>query len=699
MKINYTFNPDASWGPKAIAQLEAAHSLVTKGNPEHIALADELAAILNHLNVDQELIVAGFLYEAFNADARRSAEIEPVLGSRIASAYAEMVRLLDPAAPWHSGADLKSGAHQLMLLSMMKDVRLSFLLLGHQLLRMRHLKGQPEDVIKREAQFTRYVFAPMANRLGIGQLKWELEDLAFRFSRPEEYKRIAKALEERRVDRERYIRDVVGELSYALETAQIPAKVYGRPKHIYSIWKKMQNKDLDFKDLYDVRALRVMVDDITQCYSALSVVHSVWPFVHGEYDDYIAAPKPNGYQSLHTAVHGPEDKTIEVQIRTREMHDFAELGVAAHWRYKEGGAKRDEALERRIESLRMVLSGDACAVPDAEDNHDEAHIYVLTPQGKVVELAAGATPLDFAYAVHTEVGHRCRGAKVNGQMVTLTTSLSSGQEVEVITVKDARPSRDWLVPHFGYLKTSRARSKVKAWFRAQFRQEHIENGKNTLQKEVGKERLGSWPWESLNKRFNYQNVDDIYAAVGRGELGVHQLQHAVKDLQPQADEHPEADEIHLNKATLSSGKLTVQGVGDLMTSLARCCKPMPGDDVIGFITRGRGVTVHRRNCPNVTHMLQQEPDRFLNIDWGGRGSFEVDVQIEAMDRSGLLRDVTSVLAGEEVNVLAINTHSDRKTHSAYMRLSLEVRGADHLNRALARLQQVQNVIEARRISK
>ncbi|MDH5301892.1 MAG: bifunctional (p)ppGpp synthetase/guanosine-3',5'-bis(diphosphate) 3'-pyrophosphohydrolase [Gammaproteobacteria bacterium] len=699
MKMNYVFNPDASWGRAAIAQLEIAHQLVEEGRSSRVDLADELAGILNQLNVDYELIVAGFLYEAFDGELARQAAIEARLGARIGQSYGEMCRLLDVNAPWLSGADLKSGGHQLMLLSMMKDVRLAFLLLGHQLLRMRHLKGAPADMIKREAAFTRYVFAPMANRLGIGQLKWELEDLAFRFSQPEEYKRIASALEERRVDRERYIQQVVGELSYALQAAHIQAKVYGRPKHLFSIWKKMQNKDLDFKDLYDVRALRVMVDDITQCYAALSVVHTVWPFVHGEYDDYIAAPKANGYQSLHTAVHGPEGKTIEVQIRTHEMHEFAELGVAAHWRYKEGGSsKRDEALEKRIESLRMMLSGDVCPVPGLEDSRDEAHIYVLTPQGKVVELVAGATPLDFSYSVHTELGHRCRGAKVNGQMVPLTTPLSSGQEVEIITAKEARPSRDWLVPHFGYLKTSRARSKVKAWFRAQFRREHIESGKGTLQKEVGKDKLAGWPWDALCKRFNYQTAEDIYAAVGRGELGLQQLLHAVEDLQPETQPMQD-DDVHLTKATLNSGKVVVQGVGDLMTSLARCCKPMPGDDVVGFITRGRGVTVHRRSCSNVEHMRALEPERFIDIHWGGRGSFEVDIEIEAMDRSGLLRDVTSVLAGEEVNVLAVNTHSDRKVHSAHMRLTLEVRGGDHLNRALARLLQIQSVLEARRVSK
>lgn len=700
MKNNYSFNPDTTWDSGALAQLQQAVSLVSDIPSHLLENGHTLAAILDHMHVDHDLVIAGFLFETLQADADKRTVVNDQLSEGIASLYAEACDLNEKEALWLKDKQPSDGGHQMMLLSMMKDVRLAFLLLAHHLLRMRQAKNETTETKQRLALQTRNLFAPLANRLGIGQLKWELEDLAFRYLQPEQYKAIAKALEERRDDRERYIKDVVGQLQYALESAGIPAAVYGRPKHIFSIWRKMQNKHLAFEDLYDVRALRVQVETVTQCYSALSVVHSVWSFVQGEYDDYIAAPKSNGYQSLHTAVIGPEGKTVEVQIRTKEMHEHAELGVAAHWRYKEGGGKRDENLEKRIESLRKVLSGEEGAEEELVDDTSEGHIYVLTPKGNVVELSAGATPLDFAYHVHTDVGHRCRGAKVDGHMVPLTTPLHSGQQVDVITAKNGTPSRDWLLPHAGYLKTSRARSKVRHWFKQQFRDEHISSGKAALAHVVSKEQLNNADWSALVERFNFKNVDDLYAAIGRGELGVHQVEHLIVE-ETQPEEEPEIQTFQAPKTTRTTKGVSVHGVGDLLTQMARCCKPMPGDDVVGFITRGRGVTVHRRDCANVKQMLHDHADRFIDVSWGEKAvqPYEVDMEIKAMDRSGLLRDITSVLAGEEVNVLGVNTHSNRKTQTAHMRLTVEVQSVEQLNHALSRLAQVQGMLEAHRVGK
>ncbi|MDH5217719.1 MAG: bifunctional (p)ppGpp synthetase/guanosine-3',5'-bis(diphosphate) 3'-pyrophosphohydrolase, partial [Gammaproteobacteria bacterium] len=594
--------------------------------------------------------------------------------------------------------DTKS--HHMMLLSMMKDVRAVFVLLAHQLWIMRHLKNETDEHKKAEAWETRAIFAPLANRLGIGQLKWELEDWAFRYLEPEHYKSIATFLEERREDRETFIVNVVKELTSLLEEAGVPAKVYGRPKHIYSIWKKMENKHLAFDELYDVRALRVMVDDIGQCYTALSAVHSHWPFIPGEYDDYISAPKANNYQSLHTAVIGPQGKTLEIQIRTQEMHEHAELGVAAHWRYKEGGG-RDEGLERRIEQLRQLLEeGKSLDDGLTDSGVIKANVFVLTPKGQVLELPPNATPLDFAYHVHTNVGHRCRGAKVNGKMVTLTSTLNSGDTVEIITSKVGQPSRDWLSPSSGYLASSRARSKVRQWFKQQFRDENISAGKAAIHREAIKRGIADPRLDDAAIRFNMHSEDDVFAAIGRGELGAAQVVNVVYEEHKTTPE-PE-DEIAISSAskkTTSSGKIEVYGVGDLLTHMARCCKPVPGDQIVGFITRGRGVSIHRSNCNNMHSLAELHEDRVIDVSWGqdDRGNYEVDIEIDAMDRSGLLRDVTSVLASEDVNVLGANTHTNRKTHEAQLRLTLEISNSQKLDRALSKLRQLRGVFEAVRI--
>ncbi len=658
--------------------------------------AGELARLLDTLGADEAVIAAGMLSEGLGslADER---PLQQAFGDEVCKLYREIRRFIDDPAGWLQAAEQHSEPaedRQWLLLALLDDIRVVFVLLAHQVLLMRGLKQHPPEQQRQIAAQTRSLFAPLANRLGIARLKWELEDLAFRYLEPVRYHEIARALEERRSDRERYIEQVVEQLRQALREAGIEAEVYGRPKHIYSIWRKMQRKQLDFDQLYDVRALRVMVDTLEQCYGALAVVHGLWHFIPGEYDDYIAAPKPNGYQSLHTAVVGPGEKTLEVQIRTRAMHRHAELGVAAHWRYKEGG-RHDASLESRIESLRALIrgEGDGLAPPATAD------IYVLTPQGRVVELPAGATPLDFAYRVHTELGHRCRGARVDGQMVPLTTPLRSGQQVEILTAKQARPSRDWLNPELGYLKSRRARAKVRHWFKQQYRDEHIAAGRAALQRELGKARVAELDLAALATQFNYQEADDLLAALGRGELGLHSLHNAIA-----RDEHVPEDAQALPAPVPRTAASQDEpghfiGVEGLLTKLARCCKPMPGDDIVGYVTQGRGVSIHRRDCRNLAHLIKRHPRRLLEVDWvvGSRGHYPVDVEVEAMDRPGLLRDVTSVLAGEEVNVLAANTHSNRQRHTARMRLSLEVADGAQLRRVLARLLQVHSVFEARRV--
>lgn len=705
MKKQSSFVIDDKWSAADAEMLSAALHFVRHSSDSTKAV--EMAAILDELKVDAESIVAAMLYAVTDYEKEVSQLSQLQFPLAVKNLANEVHTLLAEESGWVAQLEAqpqrtrqRTEAHHMMLLSMMQDVRAVFILLAHQLWQMRNIKDASEEHRKAVAWETRAIFAPLANRLGIGHLKWELEDLAFRYLEPDSYKMIAQALEERRTDREVFIETMVAEVSGLLETAGISAKVYGRPKHLFSIWRKMQLKHLEFDELYDVRALRVMVDSVRDCYAALSEVHARWSYIPGEYDDYIAAPKSNNYQSLHTAVLGEGGKSVEIQFRTWDMHEHAELGVAAHWRYKEGGGKRDEGVEKRVESLRQALEAvkqDESLNP-AELEKSAGNIYVLTPKGSVVELGAGATPLDFAYHVHTEVGHRCRGAKVNGQMVPLTTRLKSGQHVEIITVKEGAPSRDWLTRSAGYLATSRARAKVKAWFKAQFREQDIAVGKLAVSKESAKRGLQSIDLSPCLSRFNFSHEDDLLAAIGRGEIGVAQVFNLLVEPQKEEPEFPEITEPKSSPA-LSKGEVDVSGVGNLMTQFARCCKPMSGDDIVGFITRGRGVSIHRATCSNAVEMMQQHPDRFIEVKWSNaeRTHYEVDIEVLALDRSGLLRDVSSVLAAEDVNVLAANTRSDKRSQEARMRLTLELADAGALDKTLKKLGQLRSVLSVYRV--
>ena len=596
-----------------------------------------------------------------------------------------------------------------MLLGIGEDVRVVLVVLAdrlHLLRRSKHL-GRPRQL--EIADDTRRVYAPLANRLGVWQIKWELEDLALRAAEPEEYMRIARALSERRNERQSYIGRVLEQLRTELAAAGIAAEVTGRPKHIYSIWRKMQRKGVDIDQIFDLRAVRILVEDVPACYSALGVVHGLWRHIPSEFDDYIATPKGNQYQSLHTAVIGPEDKPLEVQIRTHAMHEHAEYGVAAHWAYKEAKG-HDADFQRRIVWMRNWLehAGEADPGDDFVEQFkaelEPAHVYVLTPQAKVVELPRGSTPLDFAYAIHSEIGHRCRGARVDGRMVPLTYRLSSGETVEIITQKNAQPSRDWLSSHQGYLVTARARNRVRQWFKQQDFDRHVADGRAALERELTRLAIDATPqWDKLAERFNLKTGDDLLAAVGRGDVALGQVARQVGE--PKAERREPVDELPAPRAPKAAqeqsgrSEVVVEGVGDLMTHMAACCRPVPYDKLIGYVSVGRGIIVHRRNCREILKLSDTERERLVEVSWASQpaeASYPVDILLTAADRKGLLRDISSALADADANVLGSGTHTDPTNDVAHMHFTMEVTDAEHLERILSRLKQLPDVLNVAR---
>jgi GTP pyrophosphokinase len=604
-----------------------------------------------------------------------------------------------------SGKALSAGqaeALRKMLLAIASDARLVFIRLAEQLYQLRQAKNTDEAERQRIARETREIYAPLANRLGIWQLKWELEDLSFRYLDATTYKRIAGWLASKRADRERYLNEVQSELRDALEKAGIKAEIAGRPKHIYSIWRKMQRKGLSFDQIYDVRAVRILVDTITECYAALGIVHGLWPYIPGEFDDYIATPKDNLYRSLHTAVIGPGKLPLEVQIRTREMHDHAELGVAAHWRYKEGG-RGDPAYEQKIAWLRQILEP-AEHAPGSESETDfldrmreelfEDRVYALSPRGEVVDLPKGATPLDYAYHVHTDLGHRCRGAKLNDQMVNLTAVINNGDKVEIITGKHPSPSRDWLVPSLGFLASPRSRAKVRAWFRKQDEDQNRTQGKQLLERELHKLAIHSVTIPELISEFNFNNADQLYLAIGEGELTIPQITGAI-----QRRSKPQELPTHIAKesAGKSAENIRVQGVGELLSTYARCCRPVPPENIGGYITLGRGVSIHRRNCSNFIRLQDKHPERVIEVDWGHEPNqqFPVDIIITAYDRRGLVRDVSAVLADAKISIQSMNT-TTQKDGMVDMRLRISVHNLQELSSVISKIQGQANMISVRR---
>ncbi|MDQ3205533.1 MAG: bifunctional (p)ppGpp synthetase/guanosine-3',5'-bis(diphosphate) 3'-pyrophosphohydrolase [Pseudomonadota bacterium] len=605
-----------------------------------------------------------------------------------------------------------------LLLAIVRDLRVVPILLARQLARMQHADRLPEEQRRELAALTRDIHAPLANRLGIWRLKWELEDLAFRHIEPQTYQQIARLLDEKRRDRERYIEQVTRTLGAAMAAQGVQADVAGRPKHIYSIWKKMQRKNAPIGELYDLRAVRVLVDDLGACYTALGIVHSTWTPIPSEFDDYIARPKSNDYRSLHTAVIGPEGKTLEVQIRTHEMHRLAELGVAAHWRYKEGAFKDsgkdsgagDAAFERKIAWMRRLLEQSAESERDGADaalagefgtELVEDRIYVLTPKGEVIDLPHGATPLDFAYRVHTEVGHRCRGAKVDGRIVPLGHRLRSGDRVEIMTAKTGEPRRDWLIESNGFLASSRSREKVRSWFHRLDRARNEAAGKELLDKELRRLGLLGADLAPARERFAQPSDSELYVHVALGDIGPHQIGRVLLEHERAAAAPAPAASTHAPLAprrdASRSSDFTVQGVGNLLVQLARCCQPLPGEPIAGYLTRGRGVTVHRPDCAALQRLAASQPQRLLPVEWGRAGSgYEVDVELLALDRKWLLREVTNAIAQGNAHVLSIR--SDIQRDGAHARLNLRLRVSDYgqLSSLLGTLAAIPGVEHARR---
>jgi GTP pyrophosphokinase len=676
------------------------------------------AAIVAGLKLDAESVRAAVLLGAPSIPGFDPTALAESCGAEVAQIVigaARMGAIRAPGIAAKEDHDLQAENLRKMLLAMVEDIRVVLIKLAERTQALRFLVGNEgsDDVRAQAARETLDLFAPLANRLGVWQLKWELEDLSLRALEPEAYQRIARLLDERRLDRQHYIESVQATLKRELAAAGVKADVSGRAKHIYSIWNKMRRKGSGIESLYDIRAVRILVDEVKDCYAALGVVHNVWTPVPREFDDYIAKPKANDYRSLHTAVIGPEGKPLEVQIRSFDMHRQSEYGVAAHWRYKEGAhaGRRDPGYEEKIAWLRQVLDWKD-AVADAGEWLQQFKsslftdtIYVLTPQGKVVDLPRGATPVDFAYAVHTGLGHRCRGAKVDGTMVPLNTVLSSGQRVEVVAVKQGGPSvgpsRDWLNPELGYVASHRARAKVRQWFKAQQVEETIAHGREQVERELARAGMTALKLEALAAEAGHAKVEDFFAAVARAEINLRALQNAIRAVgkpgaAPAAGAEVEPVVARESKAAGAGSGILIVGVDRLMTGLARCCKPAPPDPIVGFVTRGKGITIHRQSCSNVARMRERQPERLITADWGKPRDevFPVDVVVEAMDRQGLLRDISEVFSREKINVTAVNTLT--KNLQARMAFTLEVRGLVDLKRALALVRDVPGVLLASR---
>ncbi len=651
-----------------------------------------VANILADLHLDYETIAAAVLHDVPEDTAVTLEDVQTEFGPAVAKLVDGVTKMgqiqeYRGQSPKSKKERARAESLRKMLLAMVEDVRVVLIKLADRTHNMRTLASLPEEKRKRIAKETLEIFAPLANRLGIWQIKWELEDLAFRYLEPDIYKQIARLVDERRINREQYIVKVAEKLKKELQARGIIAEVSGRPKHIYSIWRKMKRKGVDFDQIYDVQAVRVLVNEVSDCYAALGIVHTLWRPIPGEFDDYIAMPKDNLYSSLHTAVIGPDGKTVEVQIRTNKMHEDAEWGVAAHWRYKEG-TKSDISFDRKIASLRQAIIEWKDDVADAAEFLDQVkadffqdRVHVLTPKGDPIDLPAGATPVDFAYHIHTEIGHRCRGAKVNGRIVPLSYKLHNGEQVEILTAKRGGPSRDWLNSQLGYLTTSRARAKVRQWFKRQNYEEHVAQGRAILDRELHRLGITELNHEKLAREFNFHKVDDFLATIGRGDITIPQIISVISDIvvsDKPAEENIPAVVTSPSTATTMPTGIKIQGVGNMLTNLAQCCRPVPGDDaIIGFVTRGRGVTIHRRDCPNVLR-------------------FNDELEIDAIDRPGLLRDITAVLANEKINISSVSVITRKKEMKAKILATLEIANLDQLGRVLNLIAQVPNIVEVRR---
>ena len=700
--------------PEIAAQLDAARAWLVDSGADQAALEAgvEAARTVAALTHDADLALGTMLHRLRRAGAARDdPRIEARLGAGSIRVAIELERLgeLHLPAGWTADQGLNAQQAEIvrkMLLAVAADPRLVVAHLADQLVELRDARTLSAPQRLQLATETREILAPLANRLGVWRLKWELEDLSFRYLEPEAYHRIARALSERRVDRERYIGEVCALLQRELALAGVAAlAVYGRPKHIYSIWRKMQRKQLAFEQLFDVRAVRIVVESIEQCYAALGVVHALWRYVPGEFDDYIATPKDNEYRSIHTAVIGPEDKSLEVQIRSRDMDQYAELGVAAHWRYKEGGA-RDLGYERKIEWVRHVLDPTHAAQFEGDLIERVKHelfadrIYAMTPRGEVVDLPRGATPLDFAYQVHTGLGHRCRGAKIGGRIVPLNQPLANGDVVEIITGKQPAPSRDWLSPELGFLVSPKSRAKVRAWFRRIDESQHVALGRETLERELDRVGGGAELIATLVRELHSDSAEDLQRRIGQGDIGTTALSQALARLRAPVVAPLTPARKRTGRTAAARSPVEIEGVGDLPTTIARCCGPVPPEPIAGYVTLGRGVTIHSARCPNLLRMRSLNSSRVLRVEWNPESDslLPVRIRVEALDRRGLLRDVSDVMALERLSIDGVNSDTDPNDRIATIVMRTAVRDSEQLGRVLQRLSAVPNVLRALRLA-
>lgn len=683
----------------AMLSLENGGHHLTSVNESCLRQGLLTAETLVTLEPDVDTLMAAVVYFAVHYGELSIEDVQTHLGEEVASLVSGVIQITTHTHQAKGqGGSSKHDNLRRMLLAVVEDVRVVLIKLAERITSLRAASQLEKEARQQLAIETRDIYAPLANRLGIGQIKWELEDFAFRYLEPDAYKHIAKLLDEKRLDREIYVKNVIEAIKTALEKEDIHAEISGRVKHIYSIWRKMLRKNLDFQDIYDVRAVRVLVPEVRDCYAALGIVHSLWQHIPKEFDDYIATPKENNYRSLHTAVIGPEGRTLEIQIRTVDMHQEAELGVAAHWLYKEGG-KHDVSYQKRLNSLRQILDwSDQAENGDSEEvllqEVLEDRVYVFTPQGDVIDLPAGSTPLDFAYQIHTELGHRCRGAKVNGSIVPLNYQLTSGEQVEIISIKEGNPSRDWLNSSLGYLGSIRARGKVHNWFKRQARDQNVHHGKEMLEKEFKRMGLEQSGIGKLLPKLGVKSMEDLYACVGGGDLRIQQIVNLIQRTEPVEDEIV----AHVSKSFSTPSEITIQGVGNLLCHFGRCCKPLPGDRITGFITLGRGVTIHRQDCIHILEKPEEE-HRLIQVEWGEtmRSVYPVDIKISAYDRQGLLRDITSILSNEKVNVIAVNTLTNKNDNMARLVLTVEIADLGGLMTILNKILQLPNVLEAERV--
>lgn len=674
-----------------------------RDHPTHYPDALHVASQLKSMRADAPTLISAILGNDVLGREVSIDEIKNTFGADIAELTRQVrwlneLTLGDKQTNTALGSGDQAEMLRRMLLSMVEDIRVVLVKLAYRTQRLYDLAKSDKPNKQLVASETLAIFVPLANRLGLGQLKWELEDVAFRIVEPSAYKRIASALEENRASRENYVKEFVENLQKQLVQNDLPAAaVFGRPKHIYSIWKKMRAKRIEFSDLFDVRAVRVLVDNLTECYSVLGIVHTAWQPIGREFDDYIAHPKANGYQSLHTVVVGPGGKTVEVQIRTRGMDDEAENGVAAHWAYKEGG-KADESLQRNIDALRQLLEdSDESLLEGFSQQLDSERVYVYTPKGEVIDLVKGATPLDFAYHVHSEVGHRCRGCKVNGSIVNLVYQLQNGDRVEILTTREAAPSRDWLNKSLGYIKSSRARGKVRAWFNAQDHAQHLLDGRAILDRELRRLKSANVSIEKISKRLKFDKPNDLYAALGKNDITLGQIAGAIDHLS-EPEKQPFETVGNQNQAVRRPDSISVRGVGNLLTNIATCCQPVPHDHIVGFITRSKGVSIHRSGCTNMLNLPDAERQRLIEVEWGDEPTdkYPVDILIQAFDRVGLLRDVSTVMANNKADVVAVNTLSDPEHQTAEMKISVLVSNMQELNNLLEKVRQLRNVSSVER---